>query len=301
MDTYNNANILQILAIKIRKELEESKVDLDKVQEIRLREGRPICVKMGRENQFLSYVVKQHEIKETLDYISHYSLYAYENEMRQGFLTIEGGHRVGIAGKVIIDGGKIRNFQYISGLNIRVSREVKGCADFLFPKILDDNEAVNTMIISPPGSGKTTLLRDLVRQFSDGNQYLKGVPVSIVDERSEIAGCYRGVPQNDVGKQTDVLDACPKTEGMTMAIRALAPKILAVDEIGTFEDVKCISYAVLSGVSVLVTVHGHSLEEIHEKPALKDLLGQNVFQRYILLGDKVGEIKAIYNGRGECI
>lgn len=293
--------ILDVLAETVRKEIKEEGIKYGQFQEIRLREGKQICVKCNGKYTFYNHIISREEIKETLNYIANYSLYAYENELSQGFLTMEGGHRVGVSGKVIIENGKVKNFQYITGLNIRVSHEVKGCANVLFPYILDNQKVVHTMIISPPGCGKTTLLRDLVRQLSDGNKYLKGVPVSVVDERSEIAGCFLGVPQNDLGRQADVLDNCPKAEGMIMAIRSLSPKILAVDEIGTPEDVECISYVIHSGVSMLATVHGYSLEELKEKPLLKQLIHQKVFKRYILLGNRPGTIVGIYNEEGEMV
>lgn len=191
-----------------------------------MRLGQPLRVVRGKEEIVLRsgtepYIVTKEELRETMDYISHYSLYAYENELRQGFVTVEGGHRVGVAGKVIMEKERVKNIQYISSLNIRVSHEVLGCADRLIPYIVANKQVCHTLIISPPCCGKTTLIRDLIRQISDGNEYVKGCSVGVVDERSELGGCYLGIAQNHLGTRTDVLDCCPKAEGMIMLIRSM--------------------------------------------------------------------------------
>ena len=213
-----------------------------------MRLGQPLRVVRGKEEIVLRsgtepYIVTKEELRETMDYISHYSLYAYENELRQGFVTVEGGHRVGVAGKVIMEKERVKNIQYISSLNIRVSHEVLGCADRLIPYIVANKQVCHTLIISPPCCGKTTLIRDLIRQISDGNEYVKGCSVGVVDERSELGGCYLGIAQNHLGTRTDVLDCCPKAEGMIMLIRSMSPQVIAVDEIGTVEDIHAIEYA----------------------------------------------------------
>ena len=186
--------------------------------------------------------------------------------LKQGFITVEGGHRVGVAGKVIIENEKVKNIQYISSLNVRISHEVLGCADALIPYITENKQICHTLIISPPCCGKTTLIRDLIRQISDGNEYIKGCSVGVVDERSEIAGCFLGEPQNDVGMRTDVLDNCPKDAGMEMLLRSMAPQILAVDEIATERDVQTLQKAMHCGTKVLATVHGTSFSELEKKP-----------------------------------
>lgn len=292
--------IMSILPVKIKGILLNQGLNFEKLQEIRMREKQPLCVCYEGKETMFPHQITGNELRETLDYISHYSMYAYEQELQQGFITIEGGHRVGISGKVIKEGNQIKNFQYISSINIRVCHEIKGCADRIFPAILEKNEVCHTMIISPPGCGKTTLLRDLIRQISDGNQYLSGVNVGVVDERSEIGGCYQGVPQNHLGKRTDILDNCPKAEGMMLLIRSMSPKVLAVDEIGTRQDMEAISYAIHCGVTIITTVHGNDMDEIKEKPCLRKLIESRFFKRYIVLqkGKRIGEIKGIYNERG---
>ena len=242
-------------------------------------------------------------IRETLDYVSNYSLYAYENELKQGFITVEGGHRVGMAGQVIIENGRVKNLKQISSLNIRVSHEILGCADKLFPYITYNKQLYHTMIISPPRCGKTTILRDLIRQTSDGNRWVKGCTVGVVDERSELAGCYHGIPQNHMGMRTDVLDGCPKADGMLMLIRSMSPQVVAVDEIGAPEDVQAIKYAMHCGCKMLTTVHGESIEEIRKKPLFEQLLREQCFERYVILknGREIGEIAGIYNKYGDAV
>lgn len=295
--------ILCVLAGKIKGILLNNGLDIEKLQEIRLREGQPLYVRYKGKEQLFPHLITKEELRETMEYISSYSLYAYEHEMKHGFLTIEGGHRVGISGKIIAEEGHVRNFQYISSVNIRVSHEILGCADPVFPAVLDKGEFQHTMIVSPPGCGKTTLLRDMVRQISDGNSWIKGCNVGVVDERSEIGGCYQGVPQNQIGKRTDILDDCPKAEGMMMLIRSMSPHVLAVDEIGTKKDVEAVSYAMHCGVTMLATVHGTSLEEIKEKPLFRPLWDSRYFKRYIVLGPqgRTGKIQGIYNERGKQI
>ena len=242
-------------------------------------------------------------IRETLDYVSNYSLYAYENELRQGFITIEGGHRIGMAGQVIIEDRKIKNLKQISSLNVRISHEILNCADKLFPYITRNKQMYHTLIIPPPRCGKTTLLRDMIRQISDGNKWVKGCTVGVVDERSELAGCYRGIPQNQMGMRTDVLDGCPKAEGMLMLVRSMSPQVVAVDETGAPEDVQAIKYAMHCGCRMIATVHGESLEEIRKKPLFEQLINEQCFDRYVVLKneEKVGQIAGVYNALGKQI
>ena len=240
--------VWNLLAEKIRKLVEESVSNPEELQEIRIRTGQPLLIQMKGQERVLPdpvhpYLVTKEDIGETMGYICHYSLYAYENELKQGFITVEGGHRVGVAGKVIIENEKVKNIQYISSLNVRISHEVLGCADALIPYITENKQICHTLIISPPCCGKTTLIRDLIRQISDGNEYIKGCSVGVVDERSELGGCYLGIAQNHLGTRTDILDCCPKAEGMIMLIRSMAPRVIAVDEIGTSEDIHAIEYA----------------------------------------------------------
>lgn len=227
-----------------------------------------------------AWQITAREIEDIVNQICNYSLYAFENELRQGFLTVQGGHRVGFAGKVILNtDGSVRNLSYIRFLNIRISHEILGMADSVLPDLFEQEELRNTLIISPPGCGKTTLLRDLIRQVSDGTKERQGQQVAVVDERSEIAGSYQGIPQNQVGIRTDVLDACPKTEGMMLLMRSMTPRVIAVDEIGSKEDLAALQRVAVCGTGVLATMHGYSLKDAEDK------LGKskNLFGRFLLL------------------
>ena len=168
------------------------------------------------------------------------------------------------------------------------------------PFIVENGEVCHTLIISPPCCGKTTLLRDVIRQISNGNAWCEGKNVGVVDERSEIGGAYQGVPQNDLGIRTDLLDCCPKAEGMMMLIRSMSPEVVAVDEIGTGEDIRAIESVVNCGCKLLATVHGNSMEDMKQKPLLNRLVESHVFERYIVLDAKphAGSVQTILDGRG---
>ena len=169
--------------------------------------GRPLFVSYDGGECFLrkqgeeQYLVTREDLKETMEHVSGYSLYAYEDEIRQGFLSVQGGHRVGVTGKVILDGNQIRGMKYISCINVRLAHQVLGCADPVMPYIQKNTWVAHTLIVSPPRCGKTTLLRDIIRQLSNGREGIPGLTVGVVDERSELAGCYQGVPQNDLGPE----------------------------------------------------------------------------------------------------
>ena len=269
------------------------------LQEIRLRVNQPVTILMDNKEWFLSesgeltqewsqaMCSNEKELEAVLTHVCHYSIYAFADEIRQGFMTISGGHRIGLCGQVILENSnQIRNIKYIRYLNIRIAHEVKGVSDKALPFLYHQGEILNTLIISPPGCGKTTMLRDLVRNFSGGNVYGNGRNVGVVDERSEIAGSYLGVPQNDIGIRTDVMDGCPKREGMMMLIRSMAPDVLAVDELGSEEDIEAMHQAIQCGCKMLATIHGFSIEEVGRKEYMKNIMREQLFERYMLLGKK---------------
>lgn len=313
--------ILRLFPDSMKGKWEPVLANVDKLQEIRVGVGRPVRILLEGEERFVScrgtldpnyqsaWYMTEREIEEILKNICRHSLYAYENEIRQGFLTVPGGHRVGIAGQVVQSAeGEIRNITHVRFLNIRVSHEIIGAAANALPFLYEGSRFLNTLIVSPPGCGKTTLLRDIVRQASDGNPYGAGRTVGVVDERSEIAGSFRGIPQNDVGMRTDVLDGCPKVLGMMLLMRSMSPALIAVDEIGCTQDIKAIYQVLQCGSSVAATMHGDSVEDINRRlwkepdgggaePVIKDKL----FDRYLFLEKRGGccRIKAIYDKQGK--
>ncbi len=305
-------DLLKIFAASIRGLFIKNALDYDKLQEIRLRVMSPLLLQYENQEYYMdregrlkkepgnAYIVSREDIKETVEYISNYSLYAYEEEIRQGFITVQGGHRVGMAGKVIMEKDGIKSMKYISFINIRLSHQIKGCADPLIPFITDGMEVRHTLIISPPRCGKTTLLRDLIRQLSNGSKTHRGVTVGVVDERSEIGACYMGTPQNDLGIRTDVLDCCPKARGMMMLIRTMAPEVIAVDEIGGRQDMEAIEYVRNCGCKLIATVHGSSIDDIRTKPLLRKLIQEHTFERYVVLGDtkSAGRITEVFDAQG---
>lgn len=284
------------------------------LQEIRLRAGMPLSILAGNREYFLDMQGKvvdgpeaaarpaPEELEDMLGHLCRYSIYAFADEIRQGFLTVRGGHRVGLAGQVILDGeGRIKNMKYIRYLNIRIAHQIRGAADALMPCLYEEGRVMSTLLVSPPGGGKTTMLRDIIRQVSDGTVYGPGVNVSVVDERSEIAGSYLGISQNDVGIRTDVLDGCPKVEGMMRLIRSMAPRVLAVDEVGSLADAQALQMAGGCGCKLLATIHGGSLEEVRQKNYMRYVMEQGLFERYVMLDRRQGtcRIVGIYDREGK--
>lgn len=283
-----------------------------RIQEIRLRRDRPVVIWM-REGEFFltpageitgdvekAHIAQQRELEELLSYMCHYSIYAYEDELKKGFLTMPGGHRVGVAGQAVPETSEtIKNMKHISYMNIRVAHQIKGAADPVLPYLYEKGRLFSTLIISPPGCGKTTLLRDLIRQVSDGNAYGTGLTVGVVDERSEIAGSFLGQAQNDVGMRTDVLDSCPKVCGMMMLIRSMGPRVIAVDELGGEQDLAALKKAAACGCGLLATIHGEDLPQLRRKEETGKLLEANLFERYVVLGKQGGKpgVRNIYGER----
>lgn len=297
--------ILAILPTTIRNII--LKVDLNiqvKIEEIRIRENLPLEIFYENKHGFLAqngqlvknisdaYKPSREDTFKLMNMISNHSIYRLEEELKRGYITVLGGHRIGITGKAILEKGEIKTIKHISSFNIRIAKEIIGAANQIIPRIINKEVQTvhNTLIISPPQCGKTTIIRDLARQISNGiDRYnFTGKKVGIVDERSEIAGCVEGTPQNQIGYRTDVLDSCPKAEGMMMLIRSMSPDILIVDEIGRQEDALAILEARNAGVNVIATAHGSSISEIAKRPTIASLIQQSVFTRYIVLSRRNG-------------
>ncbi len=313
-----DSKIFDLLIENISEELRRIMIRIphsykEKSEEIRLRNGKPLSISCEGKDYFVTkdgrvrfdsseaIIINEEHIKSTFQIISNYSVYAYMEEIRNGYITIKGGHRVGIGGKVVYGPNGIETIKNISSLNIRIGREKKGISDYITPYLLEGSEFVHsTLIISPPQCGKTTLLRDIIRNLSDGNRSLnrKGFKISVVDERSEIGGVYNNIPQNEVGIRTDILDGCLKSDGIMMAIRAMSPDIIAVDEIGGKKDIEAINEALRAGIKLIATVHGSSLKEIMGKKSMEELFKESVFGRFIILDRSrgVGTIKELIDG-----
>ncbi len=302
-------SILRVMPSVIKDKLSHlSEAEWNSLQEIRLRVGQPLLLKIsgkeyglyekGRCELQWGMEINRQEITDILHYMSDFSLYALEDELRQGFITLEGGHRVGLVGKMVLENSRIKTIKYISGMNIRVAHEIIGCSERVMPYLLSRQRVYHTLIISPPGCGKTTLLRDIILNLSNGFCGYGPYTVGVVDERSEIAACYQGVAQNHLGSRTDVLDACPKVEGMRMLLRSMAPQVVAVDEIGKAEDCEALEEMLSAGVSLLCTVHGKDEKECLRRPSLKTLLEEGLFERLIILSNRQGvcTIEAILDG-----
>lgn len=295
-------DIIGILPLKIGTLLKERLLK-EQIYEIRIKIGKPILVYSKYGENIVNYVPTKEDMKSLIQKISNYSLYAYEEDIRQGFITIKGGHRIGIAGECVMENGEVKTIRNISSINIRVCSEVIGCSDKLIKYIYSqkENRIFNTIIISPPKCGKTTILRDIARNISNGMNSigLYGRKVAVIDERSEIGACHFGIPQNDLGMRTDILDNCLKKEGMIMAIRSLSPEILICDEIGTKGDVEALLMAFNSGVNIITSIHGFTIEDLYKRKVFHELLDNGIIERAIVLSSRkgVGTIENIYELR----
>ena len=285
-----NEDFFNIFPEKIRNIIDVY-IKEKKIEEIRVGIKKPLILMLNNKEILTSYIIDEEDFKYIIQRISNFSLYAYEEEIREGFITIKGGHRVGLAGECVMENNKIKTIRNISSLNIRISKEIIGASKNIMKFILKDNKVNNTLIISPPKCGKTTLLRDISRNISN-----MGKRVAIIDERSEIAGCYKGIPQMDVGIRSDVLDNCLKSRGVIMAIRSLAPEVIICDEIGSKEDINSLVMAFNSGVSVISTLHGFDIWDLFYRKVFKDILDNKILDLVIVLSNKnkQGEVKGIY-------
>lgn len=274
--------------------------NINRLEELRIRSEKPVILILGNVEIVLKYIINKNEIINIVQSICNNSIYAYQNQICNGFITLPGGNRVGIAGNIVFKDNQVTNVSYIYSLNFRISRQIIGASDEIIRYVLDtqNNSVYNSLIVSPPGCGKTTIIRDLTKKISDGIPEInfKGINVSVIDERGEIAALNRGIANNDVGIRTDILDNLPKNIGIRMAIRSMAPKVIVADEIGNMDDANIVNYAVCSGVSCIFTAHGSCMEDLLKNHELEEIIRLKLIKRIIFLDEKVkGKIKNVIN------
>lgn len=281
-DTIQKA--ISVLPPRLRRQIWGlSRPTLERMEEVRLHVGRPMSVLTdGTELELTGSPVTGIELEQLLELASGASLHTVLSQLRQGFITIEGGHRLGLCGRVVMRDGELINLRPLSSAALRIARQVRGAADPVIGPLCPDGVLVNTLILAPPGAGKTTLLRDLIRQVSDGRG-CRPRRVALADERGEVAALWNGVPQLDVGRRTDVLEGCSKARGLMLLLRAMGPQVLAVDEITAREDVDAMLTAVGCGVTLLATAHGQDRGDLERRSLYRPLLEERIFRRLVYI------------------
>lgn len=265
---------------------------LRELEELRLRRGFPMTALLPEgEVEVAGRSVSEDDLRHVLESASQASAHTVLDKVQRGFVTLKGGHRIGLCGTVVRRDGQIVTLQYLSSLSIRVARPVVGQAGALLPELTEEGQFLSTLILAPPGAGKTTLLRDLVRALSDG-EVGRPIRVGVADERGEIAALWQGESQFYVGRHTDVIDGCSKAEGLSILLRGMNPQVLAADEITDRSDAESIMEAAGCGVALLATAHGSSLEDLERRPVYRGLLDAGVFRRLVVLERKGGKRSA---------
>lgn len=283
----NVGDLKRVLPIFLSEKLEKN-YDIEKLQEIRLSINKPPIINYNNQEIIEDGILKKEDIDLMMKKISNHSLYAYEEEIKNGYITMAGGHRIGLCGEAVLSNEDIKSIKNISSLVVRINKEVKGCSKKVLPFISTKEKIKNTLIISPPKCGKTTMLRDLTREISNGSIYTQGKKTVVIDERSEIGACLMGVPQLDLGLRTSVIDACPKSRGIMMAIRTLSPEVVICDEIGLKKDIEAIINALNCGISLVTSIHGYDIRDYENRMVFKDAIENQVFDIIIILSSSLG-------------
>ena len=281
----------QVLPVHMRKRLLSMDEEIgDRAEEIRLRKGGAVTVLLGGEELPLEgHAVTEEDLRTVLEQASGASAHAVLDQVGAGFVTIKGGHRIGLCGEAVMRDGRIHTLTRLSSLAIRIARPISGLGVQLLPGLMGGGRLCSTLILAPPGAGKTTLLRDLIRTVSDGEAGVS-LRVGVADDRGEIAAVWEGTPQLDVGRRTDVISGCPKGQGLQLLLRGMNPQVLAVDEITAEEDVEAITWASGCGVKLLATARGAGMEDLATRPLYRRMLSLNLFQ-WVLLVERRGECR----------
>lgn len=275
--------LLSMLPRRISAAIESIGV-IESVEEIRLRVSkRPQVITANGDAIVDTLAFTRAEACELLERMCGHSVYAWAEELRHGFMTLEGGSRVGMCGKPVVECGRVVRMTDVTCFNIRIAREIIGCAESIIKNLSDCGIPVSTLIISPPGGGKTTLLRDIARCLSDGIATERALKIAIADERNELSGCVDGIPSFDVGTRTDIMESVPKAESIMMLVRCMSPDVIITDEIGSPSDAQAIQEASRSGVAVIASAHAEDMEDLHSRKVLSDMIKNGAFKRVLLL------------------
>lgn len=298
-------DVYKYLPEKFRYPLTKSSFCDTDIQEVRLRINRPFCITINNVERYLlsdgtvsentSYGIPctKQDLLQCFDSICNHSVHSYAKELSQGYITLEGGNRVGLCGTYIFKGTELHTVKDISSINIRIAHQVRGSANQIF-NMVDFSTPKGLLIVGKPLSAKTTILRDLCRLISSKFK------VSIIDERCEIGGVYNGIPQNDIGLKADIFNGYPKDIGINCAVRTMSPDIIVCDEIGSLQDFKAIKMGTVCGVKFICTAHADSVQQVLNNPNFNEILNTNALDYIVLLGNgtdigKVLEFKLISN------
>ena len=254
-----------------------------RAEELRLRAGGPMTVLLPEGERSLGAAVTPEDLETLCDLATDYSRYAAEETLREGYLSVRGGFRVGLCGTAVMKDGESTALRDLSSAAVRIAREQRGIGEAVAPRLFRDGRYQNTLLLSPPGGGKTTLLRDLVRCLSSGGTGRPGLRVSLIDERGEVAVMVQGMAQMEIGCHTDVMDGCPKAVAIPMLLRSANPQIIAVDEITQAEDLLAMEEAAHCGVRFVATIHADSDADLQRRPLLRKLQRTQIFEKAICI------------------